>query len=39
MAKDFDIVLNKALDNDLNTAHISAGLDMYEAARSGFFVF
>ena len=39
MAKDYDIVLNKAVDNTTNTAHISANLDLYEAARSGFFIF
>ena len=35
--KDYNIVLNKAFDNTLNTAHISSNLENYEAARSGFF--
>lgn len=37
--KDYDIVLNKATDNDLNTAHIASNLENYEAARTGFFIF
>jgi len=39
MRKDYDIVLNKAPDNVLNTSHISSNLENYEAARSGFFIF
>lgn len=35
--KDYDIVLNKAFDNTLNTAHISSNLENYEVARTGFF--
>lgn len=35
--KDYDIVLNKAQDNTLNTSHISSNLENYEAARTGFF--
>lgn len=35
--KDYNIVLNKAADLDLNTAHISKQLENYEAARTGFF--
>jgi hypothetical protein len=39
MKKDYNVVLNKKTDNELNVAHISSGLENYEAARSGFFVF
>lgn len=39
MNKDYNIVLDKAQDNILNTSHISSGLENYEAARSSFFVF
>lgn len=39
MKKDYDIVLNKANATDLSAAHISASLENYEAARSGFFIF
>lgn len=40
MTADYDIVANKkAIDDTLNTAHISSNLENYEAARSGFFVF